>query len=92
MSSWFIYLLGCGDGSIYTGCATNVERRVHQHREGKGARYTRSRGPLTLLFSHPTRCRSHALKVEARIKRLTHAQKQDLVAQPLLWKNLLEDT
>ena len=92
LSSWVVYMLLTCDGSYYTGSTTDLLRRLREHQEGKGARYTRSRLPLTLCFAHEVGVApSHAQVVEARIKRLTHSQKADLVHRPHVWANLLED-
>jgi putative endonuclease len=82
-AQWSIYLLRCGDGSIYTGIATDVERRLEEHRsgQGRGAKYLRGRGPLTLLAQAPVGSRSHAQSVEARVKRLPRDEKELLVAE-----------
>lgn len=79
MKPWYVYLIECEDGSLYTGVAIDVERRYAQHQAGKGARYTRSHPPRQLLarFEHPDR--SSALKAEYAIKRLTAAEKRALV-------------
>ncbi|MCC6335833.1 MAG: GIY-YIG nuclease family protein [Myxococcales bacterium] len=79
-SSWFVYLVRCQDGSLYTGCTNDLLRRVAAHNAGKGARYTRSRRPVTLVYSQKVRGRSQALSKEAGLKRLTRAQKLALVA------------
>ena len=80
MTDWFVYVIECADGSLYTGIATDVERRYREHVAGTGARYTRSHPPARLLacFSHPDR--SSALKAEAAIKKLTPARKRALAA------------
>lgn len=82
MKPWFLYLLECVDGSIYTGITTDVEARFRAHQSGKGARYTRSHPPIRILasFSYPDR--SSASKAEYQVKRLTAAQKQDLIRNP----------
>ena len=67
---WHVYLLECGDGSLYAGVTTDLERRLAQHRRGAGARYTRGRGPLRLVHSEPARSRGRALRREAELKRL----------------------
>lgn len=79
--SWFVYLLECRDGSYYCGVTTDVERRVAQHNAGRGAKYTRGRTPVSLCCSLPVDSKSDALKLEAKIKRLRRAQKQDLIAR-----------
>ena len=80
MTAWFVYLIECADGSLYTGIATDVDRRFGEHVAGTGARYTRSHPPARLLarFSHPDH--SSALKAEAAIKKLTPARKRALAA------------
>lgn len=75
----FVYLLRCGDGSLYTGCAKDVDRRLAQHRAGRASRYTRSRLPVTLVWTRRVRSWARALGEERRIKALTRAQKQALV-------------
>ncbi len=68
--TWFIYLLECADGSLYTGIAVDVAARFAAHQSGQGARYTRSHKPVRLLASAPVGNRSAALKAELAIKRL----------------------
>ncbi|KFN48640.1 GIY-YIG nuclease family protein [Arenimonas composti] len=75
---WFVYLIECRDGSLYTGIATDVARRFREHAEGRGARYTRSHPPVRLLASFPHPDRSSALKAEAAMKKLTPAAKRAL--------------
>ncbi|MDI9239164.1 GIY-YIG nuclease family protein [Lysobacter sp. LF1] len=77
-NGWFVYLLECGDGSLYTGITTDVARRYAQHAAGKGARYTRSRPPVRLLAQFPYPDRSAASRAEHAIKQLTAAQKRAL--------------
>ena len=71
----FVYLLRCRDGSLYCGWTDDLERRVATHNAGKGARYTRSRKPVRLVWSEELADRSAALKREIAVKRLTRAQK-----------------
>lgn len=78
-ASWFVYLLRCRDGSLYAGATVALLRRVTQHQSGRGARYTRSRLPVKLVWWEPARDRSAALRREAALKRLTRAEKLDLV-------------
>lgn len=75
----FVYLLRCADGSLYCGWATDVERRLREHQEGRASRYTRSRLPVELAWSTAVGSRSAALREEARIKRLPRAQKVLLI-------------
>jgi putative endonuclease len=78
--SYHVYILTCADGSLYTGITTNVERRLHEHNSTtRGAKYTRSRRPVSLAVTWPAANRSAALREEARIKRLTRKQKLELI-------------
>ncbi len=78
MPCWYVYLLECHDGSVYTGIATDVDRRYAQHAAGKGARYTRAHPPLRLLgrFEYPDR--AAASRAEYAIKQLTPVRKRAL--------------
>jgi putative endonuclease len=76
----FVYLLRCGDGSLYCGWTTDVPRRLEQHRAGTASRYTRVRLPVELAWSKPVSSRSAAMREEARIKRLPRAAKLRLLA------------
>ena len=78
MRAWFVYLLECRDGSLYTGIAVDVARRFAQHAAGKGARYTRSHPPLRLLAHFPYADRAAASRAEHAIKRLTPERKRAL--------------
>lgn len=75
----FVYILRCGDNSLYTGYTTNVNRRLKTHNKGKGAKYTRSRLPVNLVYYKRVDSKSLALKLEARIKKLTKKEKEALV-------------
>lgn len=75
---WVLYMLECGDGSLYTGITDDLDRRLAAHRAGKGAKYTRGRGPLTLRYLENCESHSAALRREIRIKRLTRAEKWNL--------------
>src|SRR5688500_5700739 len=79
-SPWFVYLLECRGGRIYTGIATDVDRRVAEHRAGRGARFTRAHPPERELARLPCTDRPEALRREAAIKRLTPAAKRALAA------------
>ena len=76
---WCIYLLRCGDGSLYTGATNDLARRLARHAAGRGARYTRSRLPVALVHVEPARGRSAALRREAAVKRLPRSGKLALV-------------
>ena len=76
-----LYIVECGDGSLYTGITTDVERRLAEHAGGRrGAKYLKSRLPLKLVFEYPVGSRSIALRLEARVKKLSRSLKLDLVA------------
>ncbi|HET7775596.1 MAG TPA: GIY-YIG nuclease family protein [Azospira sp.] len=77
---WFLYLIECVGGSLYTGITTDVAARYQAHLQGKGARYTRSHPPLRLLGWEPHPDRSAASKAEYRIKRLSAAEKRAYAA------------
>jgi putative endonuclease len=79
ISAW-VYLLHCGDGSLYCGWTTDVGRRVVAHEQGRGSRYTRSRLPVVLAAALPMPDRTTARREEARIKRLSRGDKLRLVA------------
>lgn len=77
--SWTVYILRCGDGSLYTGCTNDLPRRLEAHRSGRGAKYTRSRPPVELVYREEALDRSAALRREAAIKRLDRRGKLALV-------------
>ncbi|MEM9468552.1 MAG: GIY-YIG nuclease family protein [Pseudomonadota bacterium] len=77
--NWIVYILGCGDGSFYTGITNNLEARIKAHRSGKGAKYTKGRLPLTLIYKEDCVDRSTASKREIAIKRLSKVEKIELV-------------
>lgn len=76
---WSVYILHCVDGSLYCGVALDVEARLEVHRAGKGARYTRGRGPLDLVYREEVGTRSDALRRELQIKALTREDKLALI-------------
>jgi putative endonuclease len=76
---WYVYILRCRDGSLYTGATNDVDARIARHAAGSGARYTRSRLPVRLVHVERTAGRSAALRREAAVKRLTRAEKLALV-------------
>lgn len=78
--SWYVYILRCCDGTLYTGSTNNVPRRLSQHQKGRGAKYTRSRLPLTLVYQEPQPDRSAALRREAAIKGLSRQKKLAIIA------------
>ena len=77
--SWYLYILKCNDGTLYTGITDDLDKRFAAHNAGKGAKYTRGRGPLILCYTE--RCGSHslALQREIQVKRLTRAEKLKMI-------------
>ncbi|MEC8010095.1 MAG: GIY-YIG nuclease family protein [Pseudomonadota bacterium] len=75
---WLVYILECGDTSLYTGITNNIARRFMQHKKGTGAKYTRSRLPLKIIHLEMHPDRSTASKREAEIKKLTKKAKREL--------------
>ena len=82
-AEWSLYILRCGDGTFYTGIARDATRRLEEHRAGKGAKYTRRRGPLELIYQETCPDHSAALQREAAVKKLSRQQKLELIASGL---------
>ena len=78
---WYLYILQCGDGSLYTGITTDVEKRLEMHRSGRGAKYTRGRLPLELKYREECGTHSDALRRELEVKRLSRAEKLALISE-----------
>lgn len=78
-NTWKLYILRCGDGTLYTGITTDVEKRLEAHRTGKGAKYTRGRGPLELVYTEECGDHSAALRRELAIKALPREDKWKLL-------------
>jgi putative endonuclease len=76
----YVYILSCADGTFYTGWTTNLEKRVSTHNQGKGAKYTKSRRPVKLIYWEEYSHKGEALSREAAIKKLTRKQKEKLIA------------
>lgn len=75
---FYVYILKCADGSFYCGYTTDVEKRFEKHKSGKGAKYTRARLPLEIVYVEELKTKSEAMKRECEIKKLKHSQKQQL--------------
>ncbi len=86
---WFLYLIECDDGSLYTGIATDVQARFTAHASGKGARYTQAKKPLRIAASFELAGRSEASRAEYRVKQLTVRQKRALIAGERTLESLL---
>ena len=80
MKQWCVYILRCGDGTLYTGMTDDFEKRLAAHRKGAGAKYTRGRGPLTPVYREVCDSRSAALKREYAVKRLPRREKEKLLS------------
>lgn len=80
MAVWFVYVAECADGSLYTGIARDVTARIAAHDAGRGAKYTRGRGPLRLLGTRRCKSEGNALRLERAVKALSREQKRALVA------------
>lgn len=78
---WSVYILRCGDGSLYTGIAKDADARLEQHRQGKGATYTKTHLPVEMIFQENSLTLSQALIREARIKMLPRSKKEALVSK-----------
>jgi putative endonuclease len=77
---WYVYILKCKDGTLYTGTTTDLKRRLAEHNDSRlGARYTRSRRPVKLVYSARKKNKSYALKAELRIKAMPRAEKLKIV-------------
>jgi len=78
---WVVYILSCKDSTLYTGITDDLPRRLEKHRSGKGAKYTRGRGPLVLVYQEDVECYSAALKREYQIKQLSRSNKLKLIEE-----------
>lgn len=92
MLQWFVYIVRCRNGTLYTGIATDVKRRLAEHESstGRGARYLRGKVPLELLLARAAGSRETALRVEHRIKRLPRARKEELAREASLLDRIIE--
>lgn len=78
--NWCVYILECNDNTLYTGVTNNIENRIHQHNHGLvGAKYTRARRPVKLVYTESQKDKSAAMKREHAIKKLTRAEKLKLI-------------
>jgi putative endonuclease len=78
-NKWYLYILRCKDNTLYTGITTDLEKRLEAHRSGKGAKYTRGRTPLELVYREQCESHSHALKRELEVKALSRQAKEKLI-------------
>jgi putative endonuclease len=91
MTDWFLYMIRCRDGSLYTGISSDVERRFAEHQNGKaaGSKYLKGRAPLILVFQQKVGSKSLALKIEHGIKKLSKAEKDSLIEKPGYFEDIL---
>ena len=78
--TWWVYILRCADGTLYTGATNDLDRRLAAHNAGRGAKYTRARRPVALVYREEAADRRAALQREAALKKLTRAAKLRLIA------------
>lgn len=78
--TWSLYILRCADGTLYTGIAVDVDKRFRMHTSGKGAKYTRGRTPLSIVYRESCGSHSDALRRELAVKRLPREEKEKLIA------------
>ena len=78
---WFLYILKCSDGSFYTGITKDMERRLKMHNDGKASKYTRTRGPVELVYRENCKTHARALARECEIKTFSRIQKQELIKE-----------
>jgi putative endonuclease len=76
---WVVYLLECNDTTLYCGITNNLEKRIITHNQGKGAKYTRARVPVRLVYQQSVETKSEALKLEYKIKKMTKKEKLNLI-------------
>jgi len=79
ITDWFLYMVRCKNGHIYTGISTDVERRFAEHQAGKGAKYLRGKGPLKLVYQKKIGSRSEALKAEISMKKMSKYDKEKTI-------------
>lgn len=77
----YIYILECGDGSYYTGYTNDLTQRLRKHEEGKGAKYTRGRGPLRLVFKESFSTKQEAMRMEFAVKKLNRSEKERIIKE-----------
>ena len=83
MSAWTLYILKCNDDSYYTGITNNIEKRIADHEAGKGAKYTRGRGPFEIVYQEKWLDRSSASKREFEVKKLSRSEKENLLKKQM---------
>ncbi len=91
MGDWYLYILRCRNGTLYTGITTDIDRRLTEHQQGgdAGSKYLKGRAPLTLLLYKKLGSRSLALKVENRVKKLSKAKKEQMISVPGCFEDIV---
>jgi putative endonuclease len=80
---WYLYILRCCDGSLYTGIARNLQQRFHAHNNGTASRFTRARLPVTIIYQEPCRGHSSALRKEYAFKQMSRKAKEDYIKRKI---------
>jgi putative endonuclease len=91
-SDWYLYIVRCRDGTLYTGISTDIDRRLAEHQQGgsAGSKYLKGRAPLTLLLQKRLGSRRLASKVENRVKKLSKAEKEKMINIPGCFEELVK--
>ena len=76
---WFVYILNCADGTLYTGITNDLDRRIKAHNAGTASKYTRVRRPVSIMYSEEVETKGDALRRELQIKRLTRSEKMAII-------------
>ena len=76
---WFVYILNCADGTLYTGITNDLDRRIKAHNAGTASKYTRVRRPVSIVYSEEVETKGDALRRELQIKRLTRSEKMAII-------------
>ena len=76
---WFVYILNCADGTLYTGITNDLDRRIKAHNAGTASKYTRVRRPVSIVYSEEVETKGDALRRELQIKRLTRSEKMEII-------------
>ncbi|MEF9916917.1 MAG: GIY-YIG nuclease family protein [Lachnospiraceae bacterium] len=88
----YTYIVECRDGSLYTGWTNNIEKRITDHNQGKGAKYTKGKGPVTLVYFESFDTKEEAMKREYAIKKMTRATKEKLIQDKNIHQDKVADT
>jgi putative endonuclease len=94
MADWYLYMLRCRDGTLYTGVSTDIERRLAEHQQGgsAGSKYLKGRAPLKVMLQKKVGDKRLALRLENRVKRLAKAEKEKMISVPGYFEELVTRT